>query len=202
MYRLSESQAPAYDRMPQINTFMSAILQAVKPSANTHAHTHANAHANTHAHAERHSKDASDTSSPPPADRWQLAERLTEGAYQTGGMLARSANYLNYLADYQTRLLADLDSDDQRLPSALEELRLIGRFCQQLSHHQAEMAGRAMAAAVAVRRQVWMAKTSYSDTLKATVADLPFVVTQSQGSGVTAGGMISATTDALYKQEQ
>ncbi|KAL2100438.1 hypothetical protein ACEWY4_004832 [Coilia grayii] len=174
MYRLSESQAPAYDRMPQINGFMSAIFQAVKPTDNKEQDV--------------------------PADRWHLAETLTEGTYQTAGMLAKTANYLRYLSDYQKRLLVEITTDHpaQRFMTVLNELKLIGQFAHQLSCHQAELSGRAMAASVAIRRQVWMAKTSYTDALKATVADLPFVVSQSMG--VTSGG--STSSDTLYKQEQ
>lgn len=172
MYRLNESQAPAYDRMPQVSGFMSAIFQAVKPMDN---------------------KDQGDA-----VDRWHLTEMLTEGTYQTAGMLAKTANYLRYLSDYQQKLLVEITEDHpaQRFVTVLNDLKLIGQFAHQLSSHQAELSGRAMAASVAIRRQVWMAKTNYTDALKATVADLPFVLSQSVG--VSSGG--SSSSD-LCKQE-
>ncbi|XP_076140337.1 uncharacterized protein LOC143123095 [Alosa pseudoharengus] len=173
MYRLNESQALAYDRMPQVNRFMSAIFQAVKPTDSIEQGV--------------------------PADRWRLTEMLTEGTYQTAGMLAKTANYLHYLSDYQQRLLVEITEDHpaQRFVTVLNELKLIGQFAHQLSSHQAELSGRAMAASVAIRRQVWMAKTNYTDALKATVADLPFVLSQSVGVG--SGG--SSSSDNLCKQE-
>lgn len=174
MYTLNESQAPAFERMPQVNGFMSAIFQAVKPTENKEQGVL--------------------------ADRWRLTEMLTEGTYQTAGMLAKTANYLRYLSDYQQRLLVEITEDHpaQRFVTVLNELKLIGQFSHQLSSHQAELSGRAMAASVAIRRQVWMAKTNYTDSLKATVADLPFVVSQSVG--VSSGG--SSSGDNLCKLEQ
>lgn len=173
MYRLTESQAPAYNRMPQVNTFMSAIFQAVKPTA--------------------HNEQSM------PADRWRLTETLAEGIYQTAGMLAKTANYLRYLSDYQQQLLAEITEDHsaQRLVTVINELKLISQFSQRLSSHQAELSGRAMAASVAIRRQVWMTKTNYTDALKATVADLPFVLSQSMS--VSSGPSSSADTS---RQEQ
>ncbi|KAI1905045.1 hypothetical protein AGOR_G00011900 [Albula goreensis] len=172
MYRLHECQAPAYDRMPQVNRFMSAIFQAVKPTENKEASV--------------------------PAERWRFTETLAERVYQTAGMLARTANYLHYLSDYQKRLLVEITEDRpaQRFVTVLNELKLIGEFTFQLSSHQAELTGRVMAYSVAIRRQIWMAKTNYTDALKATVADLPFVV--SHTFGASAG---TASSDTVCKQE-
>ncbi|XP_036385881.1 uncharacterized protein LOC118778456 [Megalops cyprinoides] len=172
MYRLHDCQAPAYDRMPQVNRFMSAIFQAVKPSEPKEAAM--------------------------PAERWRFTETLAERVYQTAGMLARTANYLRYLSDYQKRLLVEITEDRpaQRFVTVLNELKLIGQFAFQLSSHQAELSGRVMASSVAIRRQVWMAKTNYTDALKATVADLPFVVSHTFEAGVGA-----APSDAVCKQE-
>ncbi|KAJ8390036.1 hypothetical protein AAFF_G00111970 [Aldrovandia affinis] len=170
MYRLHDCQAPAYDRMPQVNRFMSAIFQAVKPSENKEASV--------------------------PAERWRFTETLAERVYQTAGMLARTANYLRYLSDYQKRLLVEITEDRpaQRFVTVLNELKLIGEFAFQLSSHQAELSGRVMASSVAIRRQIWMAKTNYTDALKATVADLPFVVSHTFGAG-------TAPSDTVCKQE-
>ncbi|KAJ8413887.1 hypothetical protein AAFF_G00064850 [Aldrovandia affinis] len=172
MYRLHECQAAAYDRMPQVNRFMTAIFRAVKPAE---------------------SKEAS-----VPAKRWRFTETLAERVYQTAGMLARTANYLRYLSDYQKRLLLEITEDRpaQRFVAVLNELKLIAQFSLQLSSHQAELSGRAMASSVAIRRQVWMAKTNYTDALKATVADLPFVVSHALG---TSAGV--SPPDAACKQE-
>ncbi|XP_066568721.1 uncharacterized protein LOC136758361 [Amia ocellicauda] len=172
MYRLHECQAPAYDRMPQVNRFMSAIFQAVKPSEN---------------------KEAS-----APAKRWRFTEALAERVYQTAGMLARTANYLRYLSDYQKRLLVEITEDKPavRFVAVLNELKLIAQFTLQLSSHQAELSGRVMASSVAIRRQVWMAKTNYTDALKATVADLPFVVSHTFGTGADG-----AVNSLVCKQE-
>lgn len=172
MYRLHDCQSPAYDQMPQVNCFMSAIFQAVKPIENKETQA--------------------------PAERWRFTETLVEKMYQTAGMLAKTANYLRYLSDYQRMLLVEITEDHpaQRFVAVLNELKLIGQFTLQLSSHQAELSGRVMSASVAVRRQVWMAKTNYTDSLKATVADLPFVVSQSYGVG---SGPISSGT--VCKQE-
>ncbi|XP_035248349.1 uncharacterized protein LOC118213457 [Anguilla anguilla] len=172
MYRLHECQAPAYDRMPQVNRFMSAIFQAVKPTENKEASV--------------------------PAERWRFTETLAERVYQTAGMLARTANYLRYLSDYQKRLLVEITEERsaQRFLTVLNELKLIGEFTFQLSSHQAELSGRVMASSVAVRRQIWMAKTNYTDALKATVADLPFVVSHTFGAGTG-----SAPSEPVCKQE-
>ncbi|XP_072548846.1 uncharacterized protein [Salminus brasiliensis] len=172
LYKLHECQSPAYDHMPQVNSFMSAIFQAVRPSGN---------------------KERSI-----PAEHWKFTEALVEKAYQTAGMLAKTANYLRYLSEYQKRLLAEMSEEQssQRLPAVLGELKLIGQFAFQLSSHQAELSGRIMAASVAVRRQVWMAKTNYTDSLKATVADLPFVVGRSVGENAA-----SSSCDGMCGQE-
>lgn len=172
MYRLHECQAPAYDRMPQVNRFMSAIFQAVKPTENKEASV--------------------------PAERWRFTETLAERVYQTAGMLARTANYLRYLSDYQKRLLVEITEERsaQRFLTVLNELKLIGEFTFQLSSHQAELSGRVMASSVAIRRQIWMAKTNYTDALKATVADLPFVVSHTFGAGTG-----SASSETMCKQE-
>ncbi|XP_010876097.1 uncharacterized protein LOC105015009 [Esox lucius] len=175
MYRLHDCQSPAYNQMPQVNGFMSAIFQAVKPTENKEA--------------------------PVPAERWRFTETLVERMYQTAGMLAKTANYLRYLSDYQRRLLLDISEDHpaQSFVAALNELKLIGQYTLQLSYHQAELSGRVMAASVAIRRQVWMAKTNYSDTLKATVADLPFVVSHTFGVSSASGPSSSGT---VCKREQ
>nr|XP_015222528.1 PREDICTED: uncharacterized protein LOC107079868 [Lepisosteus oculatus]XP_015222529.1 PREDICTED: uncharacterized protein LOC107079868 [Lepisosteus oculatus]XP_015222530.1 PREDICTED: uncharacterized protein LOC107079868 [Lepisosteus oculatus] len=172
MYRLHECQALPYDRMPQVNRFMSAIFQAVKPTENKEALA--------------------------PARRWRFTETLAERVYQTAGMLARTANYLRYLSDYQKRLLVEITEDKPavRFVAVLNELKLIAQFTLQLSSHQAELSGRIMASSVAIRRQVWMAKTSYTDALKATVADLPFVVSHTFGAGAE-----TAMSDIVCKQE-
>ncbi|KAJ8346796.1 hypothetical protein SKAU_G00281970 [Synaphobranchus kaupii] len=172
MYRLHECQAPAYDRMPQVNRFMSAIFQAVKPTENKEASV--------------------------PAERWRFTETLAERVYQTAGMLARTANYLRYLSDYQKRLLVEITEDRpaQRFVTVLNELKLIGEFTFQLSSHQAELTGRVMASSVAIRRQIWMAKTNYTDALKATVADLPFVVSHTFGASTG-----TAPSETVCKQE-
>ncbi|XP_017579796.1 uncharacterized protein LOC108443546 [Pygocentrus nattereri] len=172
LYKLHECQSPAYDHMPQINGFMSAIFQAVRPSEN-----------------KEHSI---------PPEHWKFTEALVEKAYQTAGMLAKTANYLRYMTDYQKRLLEEISEEQpsQRLPTILSELKLIGQFTFQLSSHQAELSGRIMAASVAVRRQIWMAKTNYTDSLKATVADLPFVVGHSVGENSA-----SSSGDAMCRQE-
>ncbi|XP_071205782.1 uncharacterized protein [Salvelinus alpinus] len=174
MYRLHDCQSPAYDQMPQVNCFMSAIFQAVKPTENKEA--------------------------PVPAERWRFTETLVERMYQTAGMLAKTANYLRYLSDYQRRLLLEITEDcpAQRFMAALNELKLIGQFTLQLSSHQAELSGRVMAASVAIRRQVWMAKTNYTDSLKATVADLPFVVSHTFGVSSASG---PSSTGMVCKQE-
>ncbi|KAM9441450.1 uncharacterized protein Hap1MRO34_026452 [Clarias gariepinus] len=153
LYKLHESQAMPYAHMPQVNTLMSAILQAVMPPGNREHH-------------------------PVPPEHLRFTETLAEKSYQTAGMLAKTANYLRYLSDYQKRLLAEISENPtpQRLTDVLAELKLIAEFTFQLSSHQAEFSGRIMAASVAVKRQIWMAKTNYTDSLKATVADLPFVV--------------------------
>ncbi|KAL0965479.1 hypothetical protein UPYG_G00281820 [Umbra pygmaea] len=163
MYRLHDCQSPAYNQMPQVNGFMSAIFHAVKPTDNKEA--------------------------PVPAERWRFTENLVERMYQTAGMLAKTANYLRYLSDYQKRLLLEISEDypAQSLLDVLNELKLIGKFTYQLSNHQAELSGRVMAASVAIRRQVWMAKTNYTDSLKATVADLPFVVSHTFGVRSASG---------------
>ncbi|KAL4609411.1 hypothetical protein GN956_G23549 [Arapaima gigas] len=154
MYRMHENQAPAYDRMPQVSRFMSAIFQAVQPAENAMV--------------------------PQPSKHWRCTEIQAEKMYQTASMLVRTANYLHYLSNYQQRLLEEVAEDQpaQRLVAILEELKLIARFSFQLSSHQAELSGRVMAGSVAIRRQVWMATTNYTDSLKATVADLPYVVQQ------------------------
>ncbi|XP_061071633.1 uncharacterized protein LOC133105507 [Conger conger] len=172
MYRLHECQAPAYDRMPQVNRFMSAIFQAVKPTENKEASV--------------------------PAERWRFTETLAERVYQTAGMLARTANYLRYLSDYQKRLLVEITEERsaQRFLTVLNELKLIGEFTSQLSSHQAELSGRVMASSVAIRRQIWMAKTNYTDALKATVADLPFVVSHTFGASTG-----TASNETMCKQE-
>ncbi|KAJ8286829.1 hypothetical protein GJAV_G00043770 [Gymnothorax javanicus] len=172
MYRLHECQASAYDRMPQVNRFMSAIFQAVKPTEN---------------------KEVS-----APAERWRFTETLTERVYQTAGMLARTTNYLRYLSDYQKRLLVEITEDRsaQRFLTVLNELKLIGEYTFQLSSHQAELSGRVMASSVAIRRQIWMAKTNYTDALKATVADLPFVVSHTFGASTG-----TAPSETVCKQE-
>lgn len=172
LYKLHDCQSSAYDHMPQVNSFMSAIFQAVSPSEN---------------------KERSI-----PAEHWKFTEALVEKAYQTAGMLAKTANYLRYLSDYQKHLLAEISEEQcsQRLPTVLNELKLIGQFTLQLSSHQAELSGRIMAASVAVRRQVWMAKTNYTDSVKATVADLPFVVGHSVGENAA-----SSSCDGLCRQE-
>ncbi|XP_058843082.1 uncharacterized protein LOC131697535 [Acipenser ruthenus] len=171
MYSLHECQAPAYDRMPQVSGLMSAIFQAVKPTD---------------------SKEA-----PVPTKQWRFTEALAERVYQTAGMLARTANYLRYLSDYQTRLLDEItgEAPAPRLQAVLNELKLIAQFSLQLSSHQAELSGRAMACSVAIRRQVWMANAKYTDALKATVADLPFVVGHTFGPHVDA-----AFNDLVCKQ--
>ncbi|KAJ7987302.1 hypothetical protein DPEC_G00337320 [Dallia pectoralis] len=175
MYRLHDCQSPAYNQMPQVNGFMSAIFQAVKPTENKKA--------------------------PVPAERWRFTETLVERMYQTAGMLAKTANYLRYLSNYQRRLLMDISGDHpgQSFVSVLNELKLIGQFTHQLSFHQAELSGRVMAASVAIRRQVWMAKTNYTDSLKATVADLPFVVSHTIGVSLASG---PSSTGTVCKQEQ
>lgn len=152
LYQLHESQAPPYDHMPQVNKLMSAIFQAVMPTRNREQ--------------------------PVPPEHWCFTEALAENSYQTAGMLAKTANYLRYLSDYQKRLLDEISENPtpQRLTDVLSELKLIGEFTFQLSSHQAELSGRIMAASVAVKRQIWMDKTNYTDSLKATFADLPFVV--------------------------
>lgn len=162
LYKLQECQSPAYDQMPQVSGFMSAIFQAVRPTENKEPSV--------------------------PADHWKFTEALVEKAYQTAGMLAKTANYLRYLSDYQKCLLAEISEEQppQRLTTVLSELKLIGQYSLQLSSHQAELSGRIMSASVAVRRQVWMAKTNYTDSLKATVADLPFVVGQSVGESTAS----------------
>lgn len=172
IYRLHDCQSPAYDQMPQINCFMSAIFQAVKPSENKEMQV--------------------------PAERWRLTETLVEKMYETAGMLAKTANYLHYLSGYQRRLLAEITENHhpQRSATVLNELKLIGQFTFQLSSHQAELSGRIMAASVAIRRQVWMAKTNYTDALKATVADLPFVVSHTFGVGSGP-----SSTGTVCKQE-
>ncbi|XP_062340221.1 uncharacterized protein LOC134038705 [Osmerus eperlanus] len=159
LYRLHDWQSPAYQQMPQVSCFMSAIFQAVTPSEK---------------------KD-----SPLPAEQLRVTEMLVEKMYETGGMLAKTANYLRYLSDYQRRLLEEVAKDQhaQRFGTVLDELKLIGQFTLLMSSHQAELSGRVMSASVAVRRQIWMAKTSYTDSLKATVADLPFVVSHAFGVG-------------------
>lgn len=151
LYKLHESQAPPYDHMPQVNTLMPAIFQAVTPTRNREQ--------------------------PVPSEHWRFTEALAENSYETAGMLAKMANYLRYLSDYQKRLLAEISENPtpQRLKDVLSELKLISEFTLQLSSHQAELSGRVMAASVAVKRQIWMAKTNYTDSLKATFADLPFV---------------------------
>ncbi|XP_060718602.1 uncharacterized protein LOC132840709 [Tachysurus vachellii] len=152
LYRLHESQSLPYDQMPQVNKLMSAIFQAVTP--------------------------ASTREQSVPPEPWRVTEELAENSYQTAGMLAKTANYLRYLSDYQKRLLAEISENPtpQRLPGVFSELKLIGEYTFQLSSHQAELSGRIMAASVAVKRQTWMAKTNCPDSLKATFADLPFVV--------------------------
>lgn len=152
LYKLHESQAPRYDHMPQVNNLMSAIFQAVMPTRNGEH--------------------------PVSPEHWRFTEALAETSYQTAGMLAKTANYLRYLSDYQKCLLAELSETPtpQRLTDVLGELKLIGEFTFQLSSHQAELSGRIMAVSVAMKRQIWMAKTNYTDSLRATFADLPFVV--------------------------
>lgn len=152
MYKLHESQALPYDHMPQVHKLMSAIFQAVTPTRNGEE--------------------------PVPPEDWRFTEALAENSYQTGGMLAKTTNYLRYLSDYQKHLLAEISENPtpQRLTDVLGELQLIAEFTFQLSSHQAELSGRIMAASVAVKRQIWMAKTNYTDSLKATFGDLPFVV--------------------------
>lgn len=168
MYRLNDCQSPSYDHMPQVSCLMSAIFQAAKPT------------------------ERKEILAPP--EQWQFAEMVVEKIYQTSGMLAKTANYLRYLSDYQRKLLVEITEDHpaQRFVEVLNELKLIGHFTLQLSSHQAELSGRVMSASVAVRRQVWMAKTNYTDSLKATVADLPFVVSHApQGSsGPSSSGTV------------
>lgn len=151
-YKLHESQAPPYDHMPQVNKLMSTIFQAVMPTSNGEQLV--------------------------PLEHWRFTESLAESSYQTAGMLAKTANYLRYLSDYQKHLLGEISENptSQRLTEVLGELKLIGEFTFQLSSHQAELSGRIMAASVAVKRQMWMAKTNYTDSLKAAFADLPFVL--------------------------
>lgn len=172
MYRLHACQAPAYDRMPQVNSFMSAIFQAITPMEN---------------------KEVSR-----PAKSWRFAETLAERAYQTAGMLARTTNYLRYLSDYQKRLLLEASEEQppQRLVAIANELKLIAKFTLQLSTHQAELSGRAMACSVAIHRQVWLAETNCKDDLQATVVDLPFVV--SHASGTTN---VSTSSSMLCKED-
>ncbi|XP_048849445.1 uncharacterized protein LOC125719040 isoform X2 [Brienomyrus brachyistius] len=172
MYRLHVCQAPAYDQMPQISSFMSAIFQAVTPMEN---------------------KEVSR-----PAKSWRFAEALAERAYQTAGMLARTANYLRYLSDYQKRLLLEASEGQppQRLVAIVNELKLIAKFTLQLSTHQAELSGRAMAWSVAIRRQVWLSETNCKDDLQATVVDLPFVV--SHATGTTN---VSTSSNMLRKED-
>lgn len=152
LYKLHESQARHYDHMPQVHKLMSAIFQAVTPTCTR------------------------EQSVPP--EPWGFTEELAENSYQTASMLAKTANYLRYMSDYQKHLLAEISENPtpEGLQSVLGELRLIGEFTFQLSSHQAELSGRIMAASVAVKRQTWMAKTNYTDSLKATFADLPFVI--------------------------
>ncbi|KAM4635099.1 uncharacterized protein ACJ7VT_005978 [Polymixia lowei] len=172
MYRLHDCQSVAYDQMPKVSCFMSAIFQAVEPTQNKETQA--------------------------PAEQWRFTETLVEKMYQTAGMLAKTANYLRYLSDYQRRLLVEITEDHpaQRFVEVLNELKLIGQFTFQLSSHQAELSGRVMSASVALRRQVWMAKTNYTDSLKATVADLPFVVSHTYG-----GGSGPSSTGTACKQE-
>ncbi|XP_078142214.1 uncharacterized protein LOC144539855 [Centroberyx gerrardi] len=152
MYRLHDCQSRVYDHMPQVKCLMSAIFQAVKPPETKESQAD--------------------------VEQWHFTERVVEKMYQTAGMLAKTANYLHYLSDYQRSLLVEITEDHpaQRFVEVLNELKLIGQFTLQLSSHQAELSGRIMSASVALRRQVWMAKTNYTDSLKATVTDLPFVV--------------------------
>ncbi|XP_066518255.1 uncharacterized protein [Hoplias malabaricus] len=172
LYKLHECQSPAYDHMPHVSEFMSAIFQAVRPSENKEQTT--------------------------PVEQWNFTEALVEKAYQTAGMLAKTANYLRYLSEYQKGILAEISDEhySERLPTILSELKLIGQFTFLLSSHQAELSGRIMAASVAIRRQIWMAKTNYTDSLKATVSDLPFVIGHSIGEN-------AATTsgDAICRQD-
>lgn len=152
LYKLHESQAPPYDHMPEVNKLMSAIFQAVMPTRNREQ--------------------------PVSPGHWRFTDALAENSYQTAGMLAKTANYLRYLSDYQKGLLAEISENptSQTLTDVLSELKLIGEFTFQLSSHQAELSGRIMAASVAVKRQISMANTNYTDSLKATFADLPFAV--------------------------
>ncbi|CAB1332749.1 unnamed protein product [Coregonus sp. 'balchen'] len=134
------------------------------------------------------------------AERWCFTETLVERMYQTAGMLAKMANYLRYLSDYQRRLLLEITEDRsaQSFVAVLNELKVIGQFTLQLSSHQAELSGRVLASSVAIRRQVWMAKNNYTDSLKATVADLPLVVSHTFGISSASG---SSSTGMLCKQE-
>ncbi|XP_046694508.1 uncharacterized protein LOC124378783 [Silurus meridionalis] len=152
LYKLHESQAQPYEHMPQVNELMSTIFQAVMPTRNGEH--------------------------PVTPEHWKFTEALADNSYETAGMLAKTANYLRYLSDYQKHLLAEISENPspQRLTDVLSELKLIGEFMFQLSSHQAELSGRIMAASVALKRQIWMAKTNCTDSLKVAFADLPFVV--------------------------
>ncbi|XP_028830430.1 surfeit locus protein 4 isoform X1 [Denticeps clupeoides] len=174
MYKLNESQAPTYEHMPQVGGFMSSVFQAVQPTENLEI--------------------------PVPAGQLRITESMIEKMYQTGGMLARSANYLRYLSDYQKRLLEEITENvrAQRFMEVLDELKLIAQYTHQLSSHQAELSGRAMAGSVAIKRQVWMARTNYTDALKSMVADLPFVTNPC--AGVCSVG--SGPSGPACKEEQ
>ncbi|XP_062844920.1 uncharacterized protein LOC134303437 [Trichomycterus rosablanca] len=173
LYKLHERQSPAYDHMPKVNKFMTTILQAVHSTKNKVS---------------------------PSADHIKLrsiTEGLVENAYEAAGMLAKTANYLHYLSDYQNSLLEETSKvpGHQRLTEVLEELKLIGHFMFQLSSHQAELSGRVMAASVVVSRYVWMANTNCPDSLKQTILDLPFVVDYTDGENG------ASTSDATCAQK-
>ncbi|XP_070990504.1 uncharacterized protein [Oncorhynchus clarkii lewisi] len=111
MYRLHDCQSPAYNQIPQVNCIMSAIFQAIKPTENKEALV--------------------------PAVRLRFTETLVEKMYQTASMLAKTANYLRYLSDYQRRLLLENTEDRsaQSFVAILSELKIIVQFTLQLSSH-------------------------------------------------------------------
>ncbi|XP_028664711.1 uncharacterized protein LOC114657120 [Erpetoichthys calabaricus] len=149
LYLMSENQGHLYCQMPPLSMLVPSMFQT------------------------RELKDNDKSNK-----KFRGIENLAEKVYQTGAMLVRVTNYLRYLSDYQERLLCELTEETTvpRSQAILSELQLIGKFSFQLSCHQAELSGRAMAFSVAIRRQVWVHKTENKKQCKVTLADWPFMI--------------------------
>ncbi|XP_039618378.1 uncharacterized protein LOC120534937 [Polypterus senegalus] len=149
LYLISENQGHLYFQMPPLSRLVPSTFQT------------------------RELKDNDKSNK-----KFKGIENLAEKVYQTGAMLVRVTNYLRYLSDYQERLLCELTEETTvpRSQAILSELQLIGKFTFQLSCHQAELSGRAMAFSVAIRRHVWVHKTRNKKQCKITLADWPFMI--------------------------